>query len=225
MPTPIDLKAPIYPDCFYHVVFKSIDGLLLFNHEKDHCVFQDRFKKFLGDFVAIWSFCLIPNHTHFVLKIKSRESINLFLGKLAHQNLTVSMKAFIANQNEELLFNAMIERQVNSFMVSYANYVNNKFNRKGGIFQKPFKRIKIEDESHLQQAIIYTNANAQKHDLVNDFKTYSFSSYPLIIANDHYFIDAKSVIEFFESKEKFIRLHQEQVDYFYGNNWPSSKLE
>ena len=43
---------------------------------------------------------------------------------------------------------------MNSFLVSYANYINNKYDRKGGIFQKPFKRIAIEGDAHLQQAII-----------------------------------------------------------------------
>ncbi len=224
MPTPIVLKAPFHPGSFYHLVFKSIDGLFLFNHDKDYEVYLERFRKFLGDFADVWSFCVLPNHTHFIIKIKTQESINIFLNKLSLQDLTVSMKLFLSEQENESLFNAMIERQVNSFMVSYANYINNRFNRQGGIFQKPFKRIKIEDEGHLQQAIIYTNANAQKHGLVKDFKTYGFSSYPLIVANDQYFVDTKSVIEFFENKEKFIRLHKEQVDYFYSRNWPSSKL-
>src|SRR5450432_2157035 len=119
----------------------------------------------------------------------------------------------------------MIERQMNSFLVSYANYINNKYNRKGGIFQKPFKRIKIEDEAHLQQAIIYTNANAQKHKLVEDYKKYPFSSYQGTIKDERYFVDSGNVIEFFKGVEKFILIHEQQVAYFYQQDWPSSKLE
>lgn len=88
----------------------------------------------------------------------------------------------------------------------YANYINNKYDSKGGIFQKPFKRIQIEDDGHLQQSIIYTNANAQKHNLVEDYKKYPFSSYQSTIKNDHYFVDSEKVIDF----------HEEQVLYFYG---------
>jgi putative transposase len=115
----------------------------------------------------------------------------------------------------------MIERQVNSFLVSYANYLNNKYNRKGGLFQKPFKRIQICDDGHLQQAIIYSNANAQKHQLVNDFREYPYSSFNAVINYDYYFVDGKNV----GGIEKFIKIHEAQVEYFYGKGWPSSKLE
>jgi len=141
------------------------------------------------------------------------------------ENMTIAMKAFVAEPSNESHFNKVIERQMNSFLVSYANYINNRYQRKGSIFQKPFKRIKIEDEAHLHQAIIYTNANAQKHDLIANYKEYSFSSYKSVLENDEYFINAKDIIAFFKGLEKFVLLHDEQVAYFYQRNWPNSKLE
>jgi putative transposase len=70
MPTPKTLKAAFYPGAYYHVVCKSIDGLLLFHDNVDYHVFNERFKKFTSDFIDVWSFCLIPNHTHHVVLIK-----------------------------------------------------------------------------------------------------------------------------------------------------------
>lgn len=170
MPTPKLLKANFYPLAYYHLVCKSIDGLLLFPQTIDYELYKERFKKFTGDFFDVWSFCLIPNHTHHIIKIKSNESIKQFIRELSPGNITSAMKAFYEESDNEIFFNKMIERQMNSFLVSYANYMNNKYNHKGGIFQKPFKRIRIDDEAHLQQVIIYANANAQKHKLVGDFK-------------------------------------------------------
>ena len=177
MPTPKSLKATFYPLAFYHLVCKSIDGLLLFHDNIDYEVFSQRFKKFTGEFFDVWSFCFIPNHSHHIIKIKSIESINQFIRVLSPEDITAAMKAFYSANDDELFFNKMIERQMNSFLASYANYINNKYNRKGGIFQKPFKRILIEEDAHLQQAIIYTNANSEKHKLVDDYKKYPFSSY------------------------------------------------
>ena len=114
---------------------------------------------------------------------------------------------------------------MNSFLVSYANYYNNKYYRQGGLFQKPFKRIAIADEAHLQQAIIYTHANAQKHGAANDYKQYPFSSYIEIIRENNYYINSKNVTAFFGGIEKFIQIHKSQVEYYYQNNWPNSKLE
>ena len=225
MPTPLPLKAPFYPGAYYHIVCKNIDGLSLFYDAIDYEIFNQRFIKFTGNFFDVWSFCLIPNHSHHIVKIKSIESISDFMRRLVPANITATMKNFSGETSNELFFDKMIERQMNSFLVSYANYINNKFNRKGGIFQKPFKRIQIEDEGHLQQAIIYTNANAQKHKMVDDYKKYPFSSYVGIIENDQYYVDSKSVIEFFKGLEKFLIIHEQQVAYFYQNDWPSSKLE
>ncbi|MEO6540661.1 MAG: hypothetical protein ABIN74_06720 [Ferruginibacter sp.] len=135
------------------------------------------------------------------------------------------MILFLADSKNDVLFDEMIERQMNSFLVSYANYCNNKRNRKGGIFQKPFKRIRIDDDAHLQQAIIYTNANAQKHHLVTDFKKYPHSSYTGTITGNNIFIKVKNVLDFFGGLDNFINIHKNQIDYYYLRDWPSSKLE
>jgi hypothetical protein len=110
-------------------------------------------------------------------------------------------------------------------MVSYTNSINNKAQRKGGFFQKPFKRILIADDSHLQQAIIYVHANAQKHQVINDFTRYRFSSYHEIIKESSIYVKSKEIINFFGNKENFISRHQLQVAYYYSKGWASSKLE
>jgi hypothetical protein len=139
--------------------------------------------------------------------------------------ITLAMRAFLDDLENEKLFDAMIERQMNSFLVSFANYHNNKYKRKGGLFQKPFRRIQICDDSHLQQAVIYVNANAQKHNLINDFRQYPYSSYNEVIQNTNKFIDTKAVLSFFGGIENFIAIHKRQVEYYYGADWPSSKIE
>ena len=119
----------------------------------------------------------------------------------------------------------MIERQMNSFLVSFANYTNNKYKRKGGLFQKPFRRIQVAGDIHLQQAIIYVHANAQKHNIVKDFKDHPYNSYSAIANNDISFTEGINVLTFFGGMEKFKSIHKSEVDYYYTNNWPSSKLE
>jgi putative transposase len=225
MPTPETLKAHFSPVEYYHIVCKSIDGLLLFQDNQDYKTFKERFKIFTGDFLDVWSFCLLTNHTHHIIKTKSSASIYQLIHQIPKKERTNSMKRFYEERENEIFFNKVIERQMNSFLVSYANYVNNKYERRGGVFQKPFKRIQIDGEAHLQQAIIYTNANAQKHELVKDYKNYPFSSYLPVLQNDHSWVDSKNVLEFFNGINNFIFTHNQQAAYFYQKDWPSSKLE
>ncbi len=225
MPTPLHLKAPFHADAFYHIVCKSIDGLQLFYDLYDYKVFLDRFKKFAGDFLDTWSYCLLSNHTHHVCKVKSEAAIENFIGLLAYADKTKAMQAWINDKSNPALLDSLIERQLNSFFASFANYINNKYSRKGGLFQKPFKRLWIYDDAYLHQAIVYTNANAQKHKLVSDFKQYPHSSYHDTINGDGYYVQVAEVLDFFGGVQKFIQIHETQVAYFYKNNWPSSKLE
>jgi putative transposase len=223
MPTPPEFKAPFRPECFFHIVFKSIDGVLLFREDKDYHVFLQRFQQFTNSVLDVWSYSLLSNHTHHIIKIKPLTAVLENIKKLSDQ--TLAMKSLLADQNNEQLFDGMIERQMNSFLVSFANYTNNKYNRKGGLFQKPFRRIEVADDIHLQQAIIYVHANGQKHNIVLDFKEHPYNSYFPILKNDTSFIDVNNVLNFFDGPEKFAAIHKSQVDYYYGGNWPFSKLE
>jgi hypothetical protein len=223
MPTPAEFKAPFYPGYFYHIVCKSVDGILLFKEDIDYKVFLQRFQQFTKLVLDVWSYCLLTNHTHFVVKIKTLPAVIENIKKMPDQ--TISMKSLLADQNNEQIFDAMIERQMNSFLVSFANYTNNKYLRKGGLFQKPFRRIQIADEIHLQQVIIYIHANAQKHNLVSDFNKHPYNSYKATLNNDTTLIDVSSVLSFFGGSEKFVAIHKSQVEYYYSNNWPGSKLE
>lgn len=225
MPTPIEFKAPFHPEAFYHIVCKSIDGIKLFQEHSNYFVFQERFKDFTGLCFDVWSYCLLSNHTHHIIQVKEKNDIIKSIEQLPIEERTTSMQSFLIDTDNEILFDAMIVRQMNRFLVSYANNVNNRRKRKGGTFQKPFRRRMIENDSHLQQAIIYTNANAQKHQLIDDYKKFRYSSYSEILAGDQNFIEPQKVINFFGSIEKFIKVHQEQVDHYYQNTWPSSKLE
>ena len=223
MPTPPEFKATFYPKRFYHIVCKSVDGILLFREHVDNHVFLQRFQQFTAPIFDVWSYCLLTNHTHHIVKVKSAANILENIKK--QEDKTQAMTSFLSDQNNDLFFDAMTERQMNSFLVSFANYTNNKYNRKGGLFQKPFRRIQITDDNHLQQAIIYVHANAQKHNIVKDFKDHTYNSYQATVNNNVVFIDAKNVLTFFGGIEAFKSIHTSQVEYYYSNNWPSSKLE
>ena len=91
-----------------------------------------------------------------------------------------TMKKILATPDGQDVFDEMTERQVNSFMVSYANYTKNKYQHHGGLFQKPFKRIRIDSDVHLQVAIIYTHANPVKHKIFKDYLFYPLHFHVLL---------------------------------------------
>ncbi|MGG9961682.1 transposase [Ferruginibacter sp. SUN106] len=225
MPVSELLKSPFVAGNHYHLVFKSIDGVLLFREENDYAIFLERFQQFTAIAFTNWAYCQLSNHVHFIIKVKPLENIIKAISKTDQTKQTVAMKKLLTLQDNLEALDAMIERQVNSFMVSYANYTKNKYLHDGGLFQKPFKRIAIDTDTHLQMAIIYVHANIIKHKVFDNHKEYLHSSYNAISINNNFYCASAAVLQFFGGVEKFIRSHEEQINYYYQKGFPNSKLE
>jgi putative transposase len=50
---------------------------------------------------------------------------------------------------------------------------NKKYNRAGALFLNPFRRVKVEDDQHFTQIVIYQHANVVKHGILKDLKAIS----------------------------------------------------
>jgi putative transposase len=135
------------------------------------------------------------------------------------------MKKLVVHTNDAVIFDELMERQINSFMVSFANYTKNKHQHHGGLFQKPFKRIAIDTDAYLQQAIIYVHANSVKHQVCMDYTKYRYSSYTCFTESSRNYYVTREVLSFFGGMAKFIELHETQIQYYYNKGFPNSKLE
>lgn len=225
MPTPVQFKAPFFPQNYYHIVFKSIDGVMLFFEEENYCFFLEKYSLYFNPFCTCLAYCLLDNHVHFIVQVKSELFIKNNILSESVEARTVVMKRFLNEPDNLGLIDEILERQASRFMTSYTNAVNKRFYRNGNLFQTPFRRVEIKEDAHLQQAIIYVHANAQKHGLIRDFKDYKYSSYWEIIKDNPLNVQVEEVLKFFGGKEQYIKTHQEQVNHFYNKGWPSSKLE
>ena len=172
-----------------------------------------------------WAYCLLNNHAHFIVKIKSVDAVLKSINERDQTIQTVAMKKLLTAPGAVEVFDAMAERQCNSFMVSYANYIKNKYQHHGGLFQSPFKRKVIDKDTYLQMAIIYVHANPLKHTISGDYKKYPYSSYDAILKNNSVNCAAAEVLLFFAGVDQYVLLHEEQVKYYYATGFPNSKLE
>ncbi|MDB5275076.1 MAG: hypothetical protein JWR61_31 [Ferruginibacter sp.] len=225
MPVSELLKSRFFPDNHYHLVFKSIDGILLFRQNSDYDIFLERFQQFTSFAVDTWAYCLLNNHAHFIVKIKPIDAIVNAINNIDFAKQTVAMKKLLAATDKVALVDEMLERQVNSFMVSFANYTKNKYRHHGGLFQKPFKRLEIDTGNWLKTAIIYVHLNSLKHKVFSNYSDYLHCSYFYFVRLCNTYCDAEKVLEFFGGLSQFISLHEAQARYYYEHGFPDSKLE
>ena len=219
---PINKKylADFEEDGVYHVYNKTNNKELLFLKDEHRFFFLKRYAAILSPFINTYCWCLLPNHFHLMVKVKSVGDITNHLKKSDTQLLTATEKKFLDNK---LPLGILIERQFTRFFQSYSQSFNKEQNRSGNLFYKPFKRILINSEPHFTQTIIYIHANALKHGIVSDFTKYKWSSWKTILSNGPTTLQRKEILDWFGGKQAFINAHFNQAKYYYGGE--SNDLE
>lgn len=99
-----------------------------------------------------------------------------------------------------------VTQALSNFFNAYAKAFNKQNDRTGSLFEKHFKRIKIQDESYLRNIIQYVHLNP-KHHLDLDYKTYKYSSFQSIISDKQTKLARNEVISHFNDINNFIYCH------------------
>ena len=220
MAIPSYLTASFQHESLYHVICKSLPKLQLFKREENKKFFLARYQYFLSSYVSTYAYCLLENHVHFLISIKSFQEILSFLRE--QKTVSIVQKKFM-DSKEDIWINELLQRQFNSFFVSYTRSFNNLYQQKGHLFDSPFKRIAINDDFHLTQAIVYIHANPLKHHLVTDFTNYRWSSYQSILSEAPTALERHKVLEWFGGKMQFISIHKTLSSVY--NYWLPGEIE
>ncbi|TRX00597.1 transposase [Flavobacterium gawalongense] len=191
------------PDCFYHIYNRGINSNKIFENQENYVFFLKQFSKYVLGICDVYGYCLMPNHFHFVLKIKSESKIKSF-AKVPNFDKTL--------QNQGLhSFSSIASKQISKFISSYSQSYNKVNNRHGALLESPFKRKKIETEEYLRNLMIYIHQNPIE--LKIDFKTYKFSSYAAIVSKADTNIMRSEIIELFDDLDNFIFCHDKLNDF------------
>lgn len=174
---------------YYHIYNRGNNKEDIFIEDKNYNFFLFRLKKYILPIADVYAYCLLKNHFHIVLKIKSKEDLP---------------EAF---QNK-------IHLPFSNFFNAYAKSINTSYGRSGSLFQEHLQRNRIDNEDYLKQVIMYVHLNPVKHKFTNDFKTYPFSSYKTFLSEKPTSVDRAYILELFGGKENFEFCHNEsQIKY------------
>ncbi len=184
---------PLFPDTHYHIYNRGINKENLFKEKSNYPYFLKLYFKYIDPIAYTHSYCLLKNHFHLLIKTKDDEII---------KNIRIFEKDYDSSQ--------IISMQFSHLFNSYAQAINKYFLRTGGLFETPFRRIEIAEESHLMQIVRYIHYNPEKHSFSNNFTNYPYSSYRHLINGKSKLLDTKTVLQWFGSKEDFIAYHTER---------------
>lgn len=196
----MNLNAPLLPETFYHIYNRGINGEDLFKQERNYNYFLSKYNIYLEPVVETYAYCLLKNHFHLLIRVKDIDTLNNFY---VEQSKNKEIKQGLHNPD------FIVSKQFAKLFSSYTQSINIATNRTGSLFETPFKRIEVKNETYLNNLIWYIHNNPQKHGFINDFRDYPHSSYQAHLSNRITKLKRKEVIEWFGNSTDFKSFHNE----------------
>ncbi|MBN1118164.1 MAG: hypothetical protein JXA77_13225, partial [Bacteroidales bacterium] len=71
-----DYRTHLEPNNYYHIFNHAVGNENLFVEDKNYAFFLDKFEKYIVEFIDVFAYCLMPNHFHFLIRVKDIELNN-----------------------------------------------------------------------------------------------------------------------------------------------------
>ena len=75
------------PEGIYHVYNHAVGEENLFRSAENFRYFLDRYQYYLSPVVETYAYCLLPNHFHLLIRVRSRQELIVNLNLQGFQNL------------------------------------------------------------------------------------------------------------------------------------------
>jgi len=195
----------IEPDCYYHIYNLANGSERMFLSDENYRFFLRKYVEFLNPIVNTYCYCLMPNHFHLLVQIKSEaELVEFFSARKGKALPTLEELCKLKQKTLSLL----VSKQFANFFSSYTQAFNKQQNRMGSLFMKNFKRIKITDEKYFKKVVHYIHYNPVDAKLMSDPARWEFSSFSTVLSTNETFLKRDELIEWFHDLENFKVVHQ-----------------
>ncbi len=193
-------RIPFEPNTVFHIYNHGNAHDLIFREDKNYSFFLKKYRKYIPKIADTYAYCLIPNHFHFMVRMKSENQ------------LFFHFKQKYPNKDPQSFgnFAGLLSNQFKNFLISYAKSFNKLYDRRGSLFLDNLKRKKIEDDSYYTQLIRYIHLNPVKHGLVEKPCDWPHSSYKSYLSDKTSLLKRDEVLEWFGGRKNFIKSHSNQ---------------
>jgi len=72
---------PLQPEHHYHIFSRAVGAEKLFLNDKNCRYFLHKLNEHISSVASLWAYCLIPNHFHLLVEIKSESDIKFAFEK------------------------------------------------------------------------------------------------------------------------------------------------
>ena len=145
-------------NCIYHIYNQGNNQETVFREREDYLRFLHKYRAMVAPYCNTFSFCLMPNHFHFLINTTEKSVEKLQLGGIQIHKLTDCFRKLLSE---------------------YAREINDKYNRTGSLFrQKTKAKLTIDTEAdYTFTCFHYIHQNPYRAKLVAKMEDWEFSSF------------------------------------------------
>lgn len=173
------LKTPLQAGRYYHLYNRGNNKEKLYYFTGNYNFFMKKYYHYMSSVVDTYCYCLLPNHFHFLIRIKDDET----------------------NPKK-------VSNQFRKLFISYARHINFREKRAGCLLSKNFRRIEIKDENYLKRLVLYIHFNPVKHGVHHDVQSYQHSTFYHIKNRNVQTKESMEIFEWFGGYEDFLESHR-----------------
>jgi REP element-mobilizing transposase RayT len=188
------------PFRFYHLYNQSNGTDNLFRTEENYHYFLQKWSIYVYPIAETYAYCLMANHVHFLIRIRALEELN---------NYYLTQGKDISNFRN---LSEIISKRFSNLFNSYAKSYNVTFDRKGSLFQRPFKRKEIQSVAYLSNVVHYIHSNPVHHGFVKNIHEWPYSSYHSIYSAKDTKLKREEVLNWFGGRDKYLSQHIRSID-------------
>jgi putative transposase len=181
----------------YHIYNRGVNKMPIFKTRENYQFFMKLFFERIGPVVDTYSWCLMRNHFHFMVRIKTRAEIV--------RQLSTSLVA-------DRLIGLDPSKLFSNLFVAYALSFNKQELRKGALFERPFCRIEVDSLDYFKGLVVYIHRNPVHHGFVENLEDYEWSSYHSYFSVNPSGIKTEMVVSWFDSLNKFREFHSKHQE-------------
>ena len=191
----MQIIEPLESGKYYHIYNRGINSENIFKENRNHEYFLTLYTTHIDPIADTLAWCLLKNHFHLLVRIKTFDEITQNL-KEGEVNKTIAVHQSFGN-----LFNA------------YTKAINKGYNRHGALFERPFKRKLIDNNTYLQSVIKYIHYNPVNHGFCEHPLEYPWSSYLTCVSEKSTKLKREKVISLFKDIEGLKSFHTKNENF------------
>lgn len=204
---------PFIPDQFYHVYNHAIGDSNLYREAENYRYFLRKYAEYIEPLCGTYAYCLMPNHFHIVLKVRSKAELLAFCREKYSSDEKYRDKLNLLLENPARIdLHEVVMQEFQNFLNGYAKAINKRYRRMGGLFLHHLKRKVIGSAAYLHKAIHYVHYNAVQHGFCRSILDWEYSSIHALLSDKKTRLERQTVLEWYDNPQAFDRFQRQAPD-------------